>query len=146
MTNPRIYMTRMAVFLIILVAGAAVLHIQLIEAFLANPAINGVILVVLALGILFVFRQVLILSTEVNWIKVYRSQQPGVSTTEPPRLLAPMASMIGDHAGQLRLNATSLRSILDGISARLDESRDISRYLIGLLIFLGLLGTFWGLL
>ena len=146
MTNPRIYMTRMAIFLVLAIAGAAVLHVQLIEAFLANPAINGIIVIVLVLGVLFVFRQVWTLNVEVAWIKVYRSQQPGASVSYPPRLLAPMASMIGDHAGQLRLNTTSLRSILDGISARLDESRDISRYLIGLLIFLGLLGTFWGLL
>ncbi len=146
MTNPRIYMTRMAIFLAVAIAGIAVLHKPLIEAFLANPAINGIIVVVLVLGILFVFRQVWVLNVEVRWIKAYRSLQPGVSATDPPRLLAPMASMIGDRQGQLRLNTTSLRSILDGISARLDESRDISRYLIGLLIFLGLLGTFWGLL
>ena len=146
MTNPRIYMTRMAIFLAVAIAGIAVLHKPLIEAFLANPAINGIIVVVLVLGILFVFRQVWVLNVEVRWIEAYRSLQPGVSATDPPRLLAPMASMIGDRQGQLRLNTTSLRSILDGISARLDESRDISRYLIGLLIFLGLLGTFWGLL
>jgi hypothetical protein len=146
MTNPRIYMTRMAIFLAVAIAGVAVLHKPLIEAFLANPAINGIIVVVLILGILFVFRQVWVLNVEVRWIEAYRSLQPGVSATDPPRLLAPMASMIGDRQGQLRLNTTSLRSILDGISARLDESRDISRYLIGLLIFLGLLGTFWGLL
>ncbi len=146
MTNPRIYMTRMAIFLAVAIAGVAVLHKPLIEAFLANPAINGIIVVVLVLGILFVFRQVWVLNVEVRWIEAYRSLQPGVSATDPPRLLAPMASMIGDRQGQLRLNTTSLRSILDGISARLDESRDISRYLIGLLIFLGLLGTFWGLL
>ena len=146
MTNPRTYMTRMAIFLAVAIAGVAVLHKPLIEAFLANPAINGIIVVVLVLGILFVFRQVWVLNVEVRWIEAYRSLQPGVSATDPPRLLAPMASMIGDRQGQLRLNTTSLRSILDGISARLDESRDISRYLIGLLIFLGLLGTFWGLL
>lgn len=146
MANPRTYLTRMAVFLVLAVIGIAVLHQQLIEAFLANPAINGIILVVLLLGILFVFRQVLVLNVEVSWIKAYRSQQPGVAVSGPPRLLAPMAAMLGERTGQLRLNTTSLRSILDGVSARLDESRDISRYLIGLLIFLGLLGTFWGLL
>ena len=146
MTNPRIYMTRMAIFLAVAIAGVAVLHKPLIEAFLANTTINGIIVVVLVLGILFVFRQVWVLNVEVRWIEAYRSLQHGVSATDPPRLLAPMASMIGDRQGQLRLNTTSLRSILDGISARLDESRDISRYLIGLLIFLGLLGTFWGLL
>jgi len=146
MANPRTYLTRMAVFLALAVIGIAVLHQQLIEAFFANPAINGIILVVLLLGILFVFRQVLVLNVEVNWIKAYRSQQPGVAVSDPPRLLAPMAAMLGERTGQLRLNTTSLRSILDGVSARLDESRDISRYLIGLLIFLGLIGTFWGLL
>ncbi|MBO6784539.1 MAG: flagellar motor protein MotA [Alphaproteobacteria bacterium] len=146
MTNPSTYMTRMAIFLVLALIGAGVLHRQLIEAFFANPAINGVIVVVLVLGILFVFRQVWVLRVEVNWIEAYRSQRPGMSVTEPPHLLAPMAAMIGDRQGQLRLNTTSMRSILDGISARLDESRDISRYLIGLLIFLGLLGTFWGLL
>ncbi len=146
MTNPSIYMTRMGIFLVLAVAGAAVLHRQLIEAFFANPAINGVIVVALAFGLAFVFRQVWVLRVEVNWIETYRSQRPGMSVAEPPHLLAPMAAMIGDRQGQLRLNTTSMRSILDGISARLDESRDISRYLIGLLIFLGLLGTFWGLL
>jgi len=146
MTYTNVYMTRMGVFLVLAIIGAGVVHRQLIEAFAANPAINGIILFVLFLGILFVFRQVLMLRTEVNWIEVYRSQAPGISVTSPPKLLAPMAAMIGDRQGQLRLNTTSMRSILDGISARLDESRDISRYLIGLLIFLGLLGTFWGLL
>ncbi len=146
MTYLRTYLTRMAIFLALAIIGAGVLHQQLIEAFLANPAINGIILVVLVLGILFVFRQVLMLRSEVDWLQAYRRQDHGAPVADPPRLLSPMAAMIGDRAGPLRLNATSLRSILDGISARLDESRDISRYLIGLLIFLGLLGTFWGLL
>jgi hypothetical protein len=146
MTNPRTYLARMGIFLALAVIAAGALHQPLLEAFLANPAINGVIILVLLFGLLFVFRQVLMLKREVNWIESYRSLQPGVSVADPPHLLAPMAAMIGDRQGQLRLNTTSLRSILDGISARLDESRDISRYMIGLLIFLGLLGTFWGLL
>ncbi len=146
MTNPRTYLTRMGIFLMLAIVAAGVLHQQLLEAFLANPAINGIIILVLLFGLLFVFRQVLMLRKEVNWIQSYRSQQPGSTVADPPHLLAPMAAMIGDRQGQLRLNTTSLRSILDGISARLDESRDISRYMIGLLIFLGLLGTFWGLL
>jgi hypothetical protein len=146
MTNPRTYLTRMGIFLALAVAVAGVLYQPLMEAFLANPVINGVIILVLLFGMLFVFRQVLMLNIEVRWITSYRSLQPGVSVADPPYLLAPMAAMIGDRQGQLRLNTSSLRSILDGISARLDESRDISRYMIGLLIFLGLLGTFWGLL
>lgn len=146
MTYLRTYLTRMAIFLAFAAIGAGVLHQELIEAFLANPAINGIILVVLVFGILFVFRQVVMLRSEVDWLQAYRRQEHGAPVADPPRLLSPMAAMIGDRAGPLRLNTTSLRSILDGISARLDESRDISRYLIGLLIFLGLLGTFWGLL
>ena len=146
MTNLRTSPTRMGIFLALAIGAAGVLHRQLLDAFLANPAINGIIIVVLAFGLIYVFRQVLVLRLEVNWIESYQKQQPGGPLADPPRLVAPMAAMIGDRQGQLRLNTTSLRSILDGISARLDDSRDISRYMIGLLIFLGLLGTFWGLL
>ncbi|MBN42242.1 MAG: flagellar motor protein MotA [Alphaproteobacteria bacterium] len=146
MTNPRTYLTRMGIFLVLAAIAAGVLYGQLLDAFLANPAINGIIVLVLLFGLIFVFRQVLMLKIEVNWIESYRRHQPGGPVADPPHFLAPMAAMIGDRQGKLRLNTTSLRSILDGISARLDESRDISRYMIGLLIFLGLLGTFWGLL
>jgi hypothetical protein len=69
-----------------------------------------------------------------------------MSLRPAPRLLAPMAAMLGERKGRFSLSAMALRSVLDGISSRLEESRDLSRYLIGLLIFLGLLGTFWGLL
>jgi hypothetical protein len=87
------------------------------------------------------------LNVEVNWIETYRSDRPGLSVVATPKLLAPMATMFGDRSGgRISLTTLSMRSILDGISTRLDESRDLSRYLIGLLIFLGLLGTFWGLL
>lgn len=147
MTSPQRYLTRMAIFLLIAAVGVGALYNQLLQSFMANPAINGIIVFVLVLGIVFVFRQVWMLNVEVNWIETYRSDRPGLSVTATPKLLAPMATMFGDRSGErLSLSTLSLRSILDGISARLDESRDLSRYLIGLLIFLGLLGTFWGLL
>ncbi|MBT5263982.1 MAG: flagellar motor protein MotA [Rhodospirillaceae bacterium] len=99
------------------------------------------------IGIIFAFRQVTEIGPEVRWIETFRSHQPGMSIQEPPILLAPVAAMLGERREMgLSLSALSLRSLLDSISSRLDESRDISRYLIGLLIFLGLLGTFWGLL
>jgi hypothetical protein len=98
---------------------------------------------VLVIGIVFIFRMVLMLNPEVAWIENYRR---GSLSAHSPRLLSPVATMIGDKHRKLSLSAISLRSLLDSISARLDEARDISRYLIGLLIFLGLLGTFWGLL
>ena len=146
MTSPQLYLTRMAIFLLIAAAVVGALYDPLSKSFMANPAINGVIVFVLVLGILFVFRQVWMLNVEVNWIETYRSDRVGLSVTTTPKLLAPMATMFGERSGRLSLSTVSLRSILDGISARLDEARDLSRYLIGLLIFLGLLGTFWGLL
>lgn len=146
MTSPQRYLNRMAIFLLIAAAAVGALYNQLLDSFMANPFINGVIIFVLVLGILFVFRQVWMLKVEVNWIETYRSERPGLSVTAAPKLLAPMATMFGERSDRLRLSTMSMRSILDGISARLDESRDLSRYLIGLLIFLGLLGTFWGLL
>ncbi len=108
--------------------------------------LNGLILAVLLLGIGFSVRQVVGLNAEVNWIDSFRRDQPSLAVQALPRLLAPMATMLGERQGELSLSALSMRTLLDGIGARLDESRDISRYLIGLLIFLGLLGTLWGLL
>lgn len=146
MSRPRIFLTRMAIFLAAVLVVAAVLSDMLWQTFLANPLLNGLILAVLLLGIGFSFRQVVSLNAEVNWIDTFRRDQPSLTVQVLPRLLAPMATMLGERQGQLSLSALSMRTLLDGIGARLDESRDISRYLIGLLIFLGLLGTFWGLL
>ncbi|NQW12270.1 MAG: flagellar motor protein MotA [Alphaproteobacteria bacterium] len=148
MTDPRRYLLRMFLFLVAVAVVAGVLSAPLMDAFLANAALNGVILGVLVIGIGFMLRHVLRLGPEVHWIETYRTQSVGVSVQTPPTLLAPVATLLGDRQEGARqsLSALSLRSLLDSISVRLEESRDISRYLIGLLIFLGLLGTFWGLL
>ena len=146
MTRPQRYLVRMIFFLVAFAAVAALLYAPLKDAFLANSVFNGMILGVLLLGIVYIFRQVLLLYPEVAWIERFRRSQPGASTQAPPRLLGPMATMLGEREGRVSLSALSLRSLLDSISSRLDESRDISRYMIGLLIYLGLLGTFWGLL
>lgn len=148
MTRPHPYLVRMALFLVAVGLLAAALIATLADAFRANPALNGLILGVLVLGILFVFRQVQRLYREVSWIERFRNAVPGAPVQPPPRLLAPMAAMLDERhrQGQLRLSPLSMRSLLDSIGSRLDEARDISRYLIGLLIFLGLLGTFWGLI
>ncbi len=145
-TRPQTFITRMVVFLAIVIVVVGVLFEMIERAFTANPLLNGLIVGVLLLGVAYIFRQVLRLYPEVRWIEEFRRDQPGLSVQAPPRLLSPMATMLGERAGRLTLSALSMRTLLDGISARLDESRDISRYLIGLLIFLGLLGTFWGLL
>ena len=146
MSNPRRFLTRMLVFVITVAVIVAALSATLLKAFMANPQLNGFILGVLALGIIYIFHQVWSLSREVSWIESFRSGRPGMSVQASPRLLAPMASMLGERGQKFSLSAMAMRSLLDGISARLDEKRDISRYLIGLLIFLGLLGTFYGLI
>ena len=137
---------RMALFLVAVMLVIGALSAHLMTAFLANPPLNGLIIGVMLLGILYIFRQVFMLIREVAWIETIRSGRPGMSVQMRPRLLAPMAAMLGERTQRFSLSALSMRSLLDGIAARLDEQRDISRYLIGLLIFLGLLGTFWGLL
>ena len=136
-------------FLAVVTAVVAVLFSPLFDAFMANVALNGGIIVVLLLGILFILRSVMQLGPAVQWIETFRSETPGASLVQPPSMLTPVATMLGERqaAGSRgALSAISLRSLLDSISTRLDESRDLARYLIGLLIFLGLLGTFWGLL
>jgi len=146
MRNIRRYLIRMIAFLIAVSIAIIALHAQLIDAFVANPALNGLILGVLLLGIIYIFRQVVLLIGEESWLEHFRSNQPGLSAEKGPKLLAPMAAMLGARQGRLSLSTMALQSLLDGIASRLEESRDLSRYLIGLLIFLGLLGTFWGLL
>ncbi len=146
MNRPRRFLVRMIAFLVIAVAVLAVLFGQLLDAFSANPPLNGLILGVLVLGIGYSFRQVLGLAPEVRWIENFRANQGWLSTQPTPRLLAPMAKMLADRKGKMMLSTMATRSLLDSIGSRLDESREISRYMIGLLIFLGLLGTFWGLL
>jgi hypothetical protein len=137
----------MFAFLIAVAALAALLLPRLAAIFAANPFFNGVILAVLAAGIVVNLRQVFMLRREAAWMDAFRRSDPGQRTPESPRLLAPMARMLdGRERGRAALSAPSLRTILDSVHLRLEESRDLSRYLIGLAIFLGLLGTFWGLL
>ncbi|MCU0888034.1 MAG: flagellar motor protein MotA [Rubritepida sp.] len=147
MTQPLGYLWRMLVFLAGVAVAAALLGEPLLRAFQQNPVLNGVILAVLAGGIGWNIRQVLLLRREVAWLEAFRNARQGAPAQPAPRLLAALASMLASRrSDQLNLSAAGLRSVLDGIEARLDETRELSRYMTGLLIFLGLLGTFWGLL
>jgi hypothetical protein len=147
MTRPRRYLARMLILLLAVAVAIAALAPQLGHAFMGNAPLNGLIVGILILGIAYVFRQVIMLNAEVAWLENFRAGRNPASSQNPPRLLAPMAAMLRERSGgRLTLSATSARSVLDGIASRLDESRDIARYLTGLLIFLGLLGTFWGLI
>ena len=153
MTRPKVYLIRMAVFLAAVLAVAGALSPVLLMAFGNNPILNSLILAVALIGIGWNLRQVLRLSPEVTWVETYQTERPHLATLPAPQLLAPMASMLAAREQQSRtdqarftLSASAMRSLLDGIASRLDESRELSRYMTGLLIFLGLLGTFWGLL
>jgi hypothetical protein len=136
----------MVVFLILCSLIVVVLNKQMLVAFMANPGLNALIIGVLLIGIALAFRQVIRLFPEVNWVNSFRLADPGLALERPPVLLAPMAAMLGDRMGRMAISSQIMRGILDSIAARLDEARDLSRYMTGLLIFLGLLGTFWGLI
>jgi methyl-accepting chemotaxis protein len=146
LTPPGVFLVRMLIFLTLVVFLAAILHEQLIVAFMNNPGLNGLILGVLLLGIIYAFRQVTRIYPEIRWVNAFRISDPGLAIAHQPRLLAPMATMLRDRTGVLSLSTASMRSIMDSIGSRLDEARDTGRYMVGLLVFLGLLGTFWGLL
>ncbi|WP_026783888.1 hypothetical protein [Pleomorphomonas koreensis] len=146
LTSPQVYLWRMAVFLVIAAFVGLLLSRQLKTAFMANPGLNGLIFSVALVGILLIFRQVIRLFPEVRWVNTYRFGEPGLEVRKQPVLLAPMATLLGDRLGTRAISASAMRSLLESIATRLDEARDISRYMTGLLVFLGLLGTFYGLI
>ncbi|SCW73488.1 hypothetical protein SAMN02927900_04310 [Rhizobium mongolense subsp. loessense] len=146
LSSPMPFLWTMLLFLVIVGFIAAILFRQTQTAFMHNPGLNGLIVGVLAVGIILVFSHVLALRPEVRWFNSFRAAGSADKVNRNPRLLAPMRALIGNRKSTATLSTTALRSILDSIATRLDESRDTSRYLIGLLVFLGLLGTFWGLI
>lgn len=145
-THPRIYLFRMLIFIFLILFFILLIQEDLTKAFQTNPVINTVISSVLGFGIIYILWLTIRLFREVKWVNNFQNGDHHADIGAPPSLLAPMATMMLDHKYEITLSATSMRSILDSISFRLDESREYSRYMIGLLIFLGLLGTFWGLL
>src|SRR5215471_6646861 len=146
LSSPRIFLFRMLIFLILCALVVIILYRQIGVAFTSNVGLNALIICVLFIGILLTFRQVIRLIPEVEWVNSFRLADPGLAIERPPVLLAPMASILGDRVGRMSISSTMMRGLLDSIATRLDEARDISRYLTGLLVFLGLLGTFWGLI
>ena len=146
LSSPGLFLFRMVVFLVLAGLVLFVMQKQVLVAFWANPALNGVIFLVLLLGIVFAFTQVGRLIREIRWVNRQSSPDETKPAPPEPELLAPMAALLGDRIGRGGISTLTLRSVLDSIGGRLDESREISRYLTGLLIFLGLLGTFWGLI
>jgi len=149
LNSPQVFLWRMSLFLILAALLAIILDgqtAQLRRSFMANPGLNGLIIGVLVIGIVYAFRQVLRLYPEIQWVNNFRISDPGLTVEKQPVLLAPMATMLRDRTGHLSLATGSTRTLLDSVASRLDEQRETTRYLVGLLVFLGLLGTFWGLL
>ena len=146
LSSPRNFLIRMMVFVILVGLVAFVLHKQIEVAFMANPGLNALIIAIEVIGIVLSLRQVLRLYPEIAWVNNFRLADPGLAVDRPPILLAPMAAILGSRVGRMAMSSQLMRGILDSIATRLDEARDISRYMTGLLVFLGLLGTFWGLI
>ncbi len=145
-SSPWVFLGRMLVFVLIVSLVVVILNRQIWAAFLANPGLNALIIFVLVVGILLAFRQVVRLFPEIAWVNSFRLADPGLAVERGPVLLAPMAAILSDRAGRMTISSQIMKSLLDSIATRLDEARDMSRYMTGLLIFLGLLGTFWGLI
>ena len=142
LSSPTTYLVRMGVFLALAIFLAFILQKEILRAFSANPGLNGVILGVLAVGIILAIREVARLYPEIAWVN---GRSEGTTAKRQPVLLAPLSRLDGGVAG-MPLATTTWRAVMDSIATRLDEGRETLRYLTGLLIFLGLLGTFWGLL
>ena len=133
LTPPGVFLIRMLIFLTLVTFLAAILHKQLFSSFMNNPGLNGLIVGVLLLGILYAFRQVIRLYPEIRWVNAFRIADPGLAISHQPILLAPMAALLRDRTGVLSLSTVSMRSIMDSIGSRLDEARETGRYLVGLL-------------
>ncbi len=145
-SKPTVFVVRIVLFLTLAALLGVMLYEPIQRSFLSNPLLNGLIGFVLLIGIVYTLSQIFKLSREIQWVNNYRYSEPGKVSSKPPILLAPMASLLRDKAGHISLSTSATASLMDTIGNRLDESRGTSRYLVGLLVFLGLLGTFWGLL
>lgn len=126
-------------------AGAWLIADTVVGIIETNPLLNGFIAFVFLLGVITCFWQVFILVQSVSWIEGFARHEPGAETANPPRLLAPLAQLLRSRGARMQISASSSRSIQESVATRIDEARDITRYLVNLLVFLGLLGTFYGL-
>ena len=126
-------------------AGAFLALPRVLPVFQANPWLNGFIIFVFVIGVLACFWQVFQLIGSVRWIEGFAAQRPGHEFIQAPQLLAPLATLLRQRGKRMQVASSSARSILDSVAQRIDEAREITRYIVNMLIFLGLLGTFYGL-
>ena len=147
MIKPHKYLNRIIHFLIAVTIVCTVLFPKMQDAFATNIVLNGLIAAVLLVGIVISMRQTYMLIPALNWLEKFKKNDRSEKTSKVPELLGTMATMMEEQKNRnLSLSTVSMNTLLDGIASRMDEGREVTRYIIGLLIFLGLLGTFWGLL
>ena len=141
------YILRIILFLV-LISSLLYLFIEKLKNFyLTNQILNSIIIFIITVGIIYILKQTLLLKNEYNWlIKSTNSKQPSKLSVKSPNLLKYLDTFLKEHSGKFIFSQSAMKSIMESLDGRLTESREISRYLIGLTIFLGLLGTFWGLL
>lgn len=144
-TQPLRQLLVMLVVVGLVAAGGSLIYPSLSPVFLTNPWLNGTIVAIFVIGVLACFFQVFQVGTSARWIQGFAEELPGQDAARVPSLLAPLAALMSSRGARMAINPSSARSILDSVATRLDEARDITRYIINLLVFLGLLGTFYGL-
>lgn len=144
-TQPVRQIISMLIVLGLVGAGLYLGRAQITAIFWSNPYLNGAILLVFVLGVLSCFGQVAQLMRSVQWIEGFTKHRIGSENAAAPGLLAPLATLLRSRGAQMQLSSSSGRSILDSVAQRIDEDREITRYIGNTLIFLGLLGTFYGL-
>ena len=144
-TAPVRQLVTMVIVLGLVAGGSYIAWPSVSPVFLANPWLNGFIALVFVIGVVACFWQVIQLFKSVSWVEGFAQSRPGHEITRAPRLLAPLAALLRARGAKTTIGSSSSRSILDSVATRIDEARDITRYIVNLLIFLGLLGTFYGL-
>lgn len=144
-SQPVRQVTLMLMALALVGTGGWFAYARIFPVFLANPWLNGLIGTVFVLGILTCFWQVAQLIAAVSWIESFAADRPGRPQLQAPQMLAPLAALLGSRGATRSIATSAGRSILESVATRIEEARDITRYLTNLLIFLGLLGTFYGL-
>ena len=143
-TQPVRQITMMLAVVAMTTTGAIVAAPSVLPIFFANLWLNGFIVLVFFIGVASCFAQVFQLISSVRWIENFVANRVRL-TAKVPKVLAPLATLLGTRNSQMKIAATSTQSILDSVSTRIEEAREITRYIVNLLIFLGLLGTFYGL-
>ena len=143
-SRPVRYAVRALVFLALIGFLIFILQDGLRTAFMTNPGLNGLIVGALAVGVLLALRELWRVDSEARSAN-RMAADPSGTTIRRNQVISPLAPVL-PALDQRNLAPSQATSLLESVAVRLDDGREVLRYLAGLLVFLGLLGTFWGLL